>query len=148
MRILLDTNVLIDMYARRQPFEKDAARLVVMSVLGDAELWATSNSFTDVFFVLRKTFNSREVQDMIERSLEWINVCSVNSDDIKRALSCRWSDFEDCIVDVCADKIKADYVLTRDCSGFASSKEAVLDPKGFFAMLERDRGLTYGTVDW
>lgn len=99
MRILLDTNVLIDMYARRQPFEKDAARLVIMSVLGDAELWATSNSFTDVFFVLRKTFNSREVQDMIERSLEWINVCSVNSDDIKRALSCRWSDFEDCIVD-------------------------------------------------
>ena len=60
----------------------------------------------------------------------------------------RSSDFEDCIVDVCADKIKADYVLTRDCSGFASSKEAVLDPKGFFAMLERDRGLTYGTVDW
>lgn len=148
MRILLDTNVLIDVYARRQPFEKDAVRLIVMSVLGDAELWATSNSFTDVFFVLQKTFSSGEIKGMIERSFEWINVCSVDSDDVKRALSCRWPDFEDCIVDVCAKKIKADYVLTRDRSGFAFSKEVVLDPEGFFGMLERDLGLTYGSVDW
>lgn len=148
MRILLDTNVLIDVYARRQPFEKDAVRFIVMSVLGDAELWATSNSFTDDFFVLQKTFSSGEIQGMIERSFEWINVCSVDSDDVKRALSCRWPDFEDCIVDVCAKKIKADYVLTRDRSGFAFSKEVVLDPKGFFGMLERDLGLTYGSVDW
>lgn len=85
---------------------------------------------------------------MIERSFEWINVCSVDSDDVKRALSCRWPDFEDCIVDVCTKKIKADYVLTRDRSGFAFSKEVVLDPEGFFGMLERDLGLTYGSVDW
>lgn len=62
MRLLLDTSVLIDLFARRRPFFADCERLLTMRAFGDAEPWVSAKSYTDVFHVLKKAFDAATVQ--------------------------------------------------------------------------------------
>lgn len=147
MRILLDTNVLIDLYTQRPPHGADAQRLVIMSAFGDAELWASAKSFTDIFYVLSKSFNSERIHQAFRESFQWLNICSVDGNDIHLASQREWADFEDCLVAICAEKVKADYLLTRDANGFSQAKMPAMSPAAFFTMLEADYGLVYDDVE-
>lgn len=147
MRILLDTNVLIDLYTQRPPDGGIAQRLLVMKTFGDAELWVSAKSFTDVFYVLHKTYSSEYIQKAFEESLQWLEVCSVDGADIRRAAGRRWSDFEDCLIDVCAEKVRADYLLTRDAKGFVDVHVPVMTPVDFFDYLLQEYRVDYGIVD-
>lgn len=59
----------------------------------------------------------------------------------------RWADFEDCLVDVCAEKVKADFLLTRDEKGFAQAHVPVMSPGDFFNYIESEYQITYDIVD-
>lgn len=147
MRILLDTNVLIDLYTQRPPDGGIAQKLLIMREFGDAELWVSAKSFTDVFYVLRKTYNSEFIQRAFEESYQWLEICSIDASDVHLASSRKWSDFEDCLIDICAEKIKADYLLTRDERGFANAHAQVVSPVDFFNFLQEEHGLAYDIAD-
>ncbi|WP_080799413.1 type II toxin-antitoxin system VapC family toxin [Arabiibacter massiliensis] len=148
MRALLDTNVIIDLFTGRPPEGDAAAKLQVMQVLGDIELWVSAKSFTDVFYVMRKENESANVQQTFIKSLEYLKVCAVDADDIRQTAERCWLDFEDCLIDVCAEKVKADVLLTRDEKGFARSSIACCSPKAFFDRLEHEHGIVYEEVEW
>lgn len=148
MRLLLDTSALIDLFARRQPFFADCERLLTMRAFGDAELWVSAKSYTDVFYLLKKAFDAATVQKMFLKSLEHMNVCSIDGNDIARAASLAWADFEDCLVYVAAEKVKADYVVTRDAGGFSASRIPVRSASEFFEEYGKASGVFYDTVDF
>ena len=52
MRVLVDTNVLIDFLAQRAPFFDEARKLLVFAAMGDYELWASASQISDIFYVL------------------------------------------------------------------------------------------------
>ena len=101
----------------------------------------------DRFYVLHKTYSSDYVQSAFEESYQWLEICSVDSADIHRATSRRWADFEDCLVDVCAEKVKADFLLTREEKGFAQAHVPVMSPGDFFNYIESEYQITYDIVD-
>lgn len=148
MRALLDTNVIIDLFTCRPPEGEAAVKLRVMQEIGDIELWVSAKSFADIFYVMLKDNKSEDIQQTLLQSLEYLDVCSVDAADIREACERSWPDFEDCLVDVCAEKVKADYLLTRDRKGFAKSRQAVFSPKELFDSLETELGLTYEVIDW
>ena len=122
MRALLDTNIVYDILCKR-PFDEDGLlRMRVMHAFGDVELWVSAKSYTDLYYLIRRELSSEAAHDLLEDTLEWLNVCSVEEADVRAALGARWRDFEDCLVDVCAQKVKADYLVTRDAKGFADSR--------------------------
>ena len=139
--------MLIDLYTQRPPEGDIAQKLLVMKEFGDVELWVSAKSFTDVSYVLHKTYSSDYVQSAFEESYQWLEICSVDSADIHRATSRRWADFEDCLVDVCAEKVKADFLLTRDEKGFAQAHVPVMSPGDFFNYIESEYQITYDIVD-
>ena len=49
MRVLVDTNVLIDFLAQRAPFFDEACKLLVFAAMGDYELWASASQISDIF---------------------------------------------------------------------------------------------------
>ncbi|MDO4182014.1 MAG: PIN domain-containing protein [Coriobacteriia bacterium] len=148
MRLLLDTTVLIDYFGQREPFYDDCVKLLVMQAVADAELWSSAKSYTDVFYVLRKTMDAGKVQDLFLNSFDRIKPCTIDSTVLREASLRHWDDFEDCLVAVCAERLKADYLITRDVAGFSQAKTPALSPKDFLAMIERDYGVTYDVIDW
>ena len=122
MRALLDTNIVYDILCKRPYDESGLLQMRVMHAFEDAELWVSAKSYTDLFYLMRQELDSEVAQELLLETLSWLNVCSVDGDDVRSALEMRWRDFEDSLVNVCAEKVKADYIVTRDAKGFRRSK--------------------------
>ena len=147
MRLFLDTNILIDFYAQRAPFTSLVCKLIAMEMFGDAELWVSAKSFTDIFYVMSKHKESHLIQEAFRESFRWLQICSIDTQDIAEATKRQWHDFEDCLVALGAEKVKADYLITRDKTGFAHSVVKVLSPQEFLDYCENELDLVYDVVD-
>ena len=122
MRALLDTNIIFDILCKRPYDKKGLLQLRIMETFDDVELWASAKSYTDLFYVMRRELDSEAAQAALEDTLSWMHACSIDEDDIKAALQVRWNDFEDSLVNICAEKVKADYLITRDEKGFRDAR--------------------------
>ena len=84
---------------------------------------------------------------MIERSLSFLRLIGITPEDAEKALASRWDDFEDCLVARCAEKIGADYVVTRNVRDFADSTVEAVTPEELFSRLE-EQGLVFEEIEW
>lgn len=145
MRLFLDTNVLIDYYARREPFYDDALKLRIAAFFGDVDLWVCTQSFVDAEYILRKAVPITELRSMMAASLEFLNVAAPLADQLPDALASNWPDLEDCLIAHCARNARADFLVTRDTLGFANAPVPVLTPHGVVERLEGE-GISYDEV--
>ena len=128
MKLLVDTNVLLDFYQKRQPFSEDWKSILLLHIVGDVELWASAKSFTDIHYVASKQVGTRAIQQAFLESFSFLNVCSLDGNDIKKAAQLEWHDFEDCVIYQAALKTKADYILTRNTRDFEQTKIPAITP--------------------
>ena len=143
MRALLDTNIVYDMLCKR-PFDGvGLEQLKIMHAFGDVELWVSAKSYTDLFYLMRQELESDRVHDLLEGTFAWAHACSVDEDDIKAALAARWNDFEDSLINVCAEKVKADYLITRDEKGFRGASIPHGGASAFMDFVQERTGMRY-----
>ena len=128
MKLLIDTNVFLDIFLSREQFVADAKRLFVMKQFRDA------------------VHGSKRMQDILREVSPLLNVCSIDHTDISHALSAQWEDFEDCLIWRAAKKIKADYIVTRNTRDFAQSDIPALTPSELFSTIKSDLHLVYDEV--
>ena len=145
MRVLLDTNVLFDITARQSEYP-ESALLLIPNYFGDVELWVSAKSYIDIFYVLGKNMEGGAIQDAFLSGLNHLQVCSVDKDVVKEAADRKWTDFEDCIMAVCAERIRADFIATRDEKGFVQAKVPAISPEELLGILSDD-GLHYESLD-
>lgn len=148
MRLLADPNVLLDYLLRRPGYGEDIRDLFVMDFYGDAELWASAKSFTDVFFVARKAIGSQAAQKNIRALLERLHVVAIDGDDVRAAADACWPDFEDCLIARAAEKVKAGYIVTRDKAGFSRADIPALTPRELLEEVSSKTGHHYAEVTW
>ncbi|MDO4183024.1 MAG: PIN domain-containing protein [Coriobacteriia bacterium] len=147
MKLLLDTNVLIDQLAQRVPFYQHIRTLCIASYFKEVELWCSVQSYTDAAYALRKFAPKQQLMSTMEATLEFIRPCSFPAESLRPALRSDWPDLEDFLIAYAAAGIKADYVVTRDEGGFQASKVPALSPQAAVDMLA-NAGLVYDEVSW
>ena len=112
------------------------------TICKDIELWASAKSYTDIFYIGCNYFSSETLQKAFTESFKFIHVCSIDKDDLVFCANELWEDFEDCLINRAAEKVNADYLITRDVKGFERSNIKVVTPAHLVERL-RDRGLVY-----
>ena len=122
MRALLDTNIAFDILCKRPYDEEGLLQLKIMHAFSDVELWISAKSYADLYYVMRRELESEAAQSALEETFSWMHACSVEEEDIKAALQTRWNDFEDSLVNICAEKVKADFLITRDDKSFRNAR--------------------------
>ena len=148
MRIFLDTNVLFDLFAQREPFFEATEKLFIMQAFGDAELWAAPQSYLDIFYVLNKGDSSEGLQSALGKSLERVNLCATDHSDMVAACTAGWNDVEDALIGIAAKKVDADYLLTRNEKqpGFNTLGIPALSPEDFLTHLRTEFNVSYDSV--
>ena len=149
MKLLVDTNVVIDYIDERQGFLESARKLMLLGLLREFDLWMSPSQVTDMFYILTnggRASLAEEVKMSIRETRKFIKICSLSEADIDAALDSAWSDFEDACVYQCARKIKADAIITRNQKDFEKSSIKVFDCDEWFAYLEQTRGLVYEEI--
>lgn len=145
MNLLLDTCVLIDYLGRREPFFSDACRIIAAGYFGDAKLWVPGPSFKDAFYILGRQGDPAAIQRAFIKVAEVVTPVSLPPEDHVRAARLQWDDYEDCLVALCAERARADYLVTHDASGFARSSVPTLSPRAWAELMEQ-QGLAFDMI--
>ena len=137
MKIVVDTNVLIDAFTHRQPYYEDAKSILQLITNNEIEGFITSSSITDIYYLIRKILSDFEAREIIRNLMTLFSVIDVSGADCKAALDLEIGDFEDALIVVCGRKIKADYIVSRD-EDFAKASETlrVILPKVFLKKMK------------
>lgn len=147
MKLLIDTNVIVDYLGRKPPFFADAERIMAAGYFGDAELWASTQSFKDAFFILSHYVDSSRLQDAIAHLLEIVHPVDLTGADVISATQLKWPDLEDCLIALSAQKAKADYLVTRDRKGFERSAVPAASPAEWLDLMRADERITYDAIE-
>jgi len=149
MNLFLDTNILVDALTRREPYYQPAAKLLICGAVGEFVLWTSSSQMTDLFYIIseggKKTLTEQS-KHKIKKLREHVNLCALADSEFDRALNSTWQDIEDACVYESAQKIKADYIITRNVKDFEKSSIRTLSATEFFQLLEEEQGLVYEEI--
>lgn len=131
MRVFIDTNVLIDFMAMREPYYQSAAALFALAEMEELQLVYSSTTVANSFYILRKNYNSTQLAEAFEKQKKLAEIAGVSSSDVFRALAERWADGEDSIQHQSALSAKCDYILTRNTKDFVRASIPVMTPEQF-----------------
>ena len=130
MRIFVDTNVILDVIQKREPFYDDSNAFVESCRKLKSAL--APHSITNIFFAIRKDFSQSERKIILLSLLDFIDVVIIGKHQIIKALlNSKIGDFEDALQLECAREFNADYIVTRDPKHFKGSEIETISPSEF-----------------
>ena len=136
MNVLIDTNIVLDILLKREPYYRDAARVSVLSEKGHIQSYISASAVTDIFYIVRKeVLNSIIALNLIIDILKTIHIASVTEDYIYEALDMRWNDFEDSVQYVVGKSISADFIITRNVADYANGQIRAITPNEFISLI-------------
>jgi predicted nucleic acid-binding protein len=131
MRVLIDTNVVLDFLQEREPFAENAARLFERVDAGEIEGFIAATTITNIYYIVRKAAGAIVAQDAITQILRDLNICVVDRNVLEQAIALNFRDFEDAVQYVCGVVYSVDAIVTRDASGFVGGDIPVMSPEEF-----------------
>jgi len=137
MKILLDTNVVIDFLERRHPFYDDAVAAINSGRKHGHIICIAAHSIDNIVYILRKKIPLSKVVTGLEKFLKICSIIDVNQSIIHSALSAKWKDLEDAIQYFSALEADIDLIVTRDVANYEERKIRILTPAEAFDTIER-----------
>jgi len=131
MKILVDTNVILDVLLEREPHYHASAEVLKLCGMRIIGLVAASQT-TDIFYLLRRNGKDPDsAKEILKKLTDNVKVIDVTAGDVKNALASKMSDYEDALLAYGARRQKADYIITRNEKDFVNSPVPALAPKTF-----------------
>jgi predicted nucleic acid-binding protein len=138
VRVLVDTNIVLDFLLQREPFFQDADLLFQAIDAGQVVGYVTATTLTDIFYIARKHTRSLEqARQAVLETLAAMVICPVNRAVLEAAFRSGLVDFEDAVQIFCAVEQGLDAILTRDAKGFLSSSIPVISIQELLQRLRR-----------
>ena len=133
----LDTNVVIDVLANREPFSEDATRLLDYGEKSKVGLFISALSYSNIYYILRKTTTHKELLSLL-RDLEAITTTlDVTGFMIRESINSGLKDFEDSIqLNTALSDKRIEAIVTRDPHDFKTKAIAIITPKEALSIIE------------
>jgi predicted nucleic acid-binding protein len=132
MKIILDNNVILDVFIPNKLFEAESQKAYDIVVTTNISGYICSNSLTDIFYFLKKAHGAKTAKEYIAGLTELFTIIPLTAEDCSVALALDMDDFEDAVITICAKKAGVDYIVSRD-KNFLSSQNIIetLTPSEF-----------------
>jgi len=131
MKVLIDTNVIMDVRDNRLPHFECSEKVFDIIVTGGFG-FITATQTKDLFYFVNRNTNSKQrARDVINQLTDDFKVLDVLTNDVQNALSSDMPDYEDALIAHCAARNGMDYIITRNAKDFEASPIAAITPKDF-----------------
>jgi len=114
MKILLDTNVILDHICSREPYAKSVGKIFDMICSDEIEAAFTAKSVTDIYYIVSKRLGDTAAREALRNLFDILLIIGIDGDDCVTALNLPMIDFEDAVITVCAEKDSIDYIISND----------------------------------
>ena len=128
MKVLIDTNVILDVLCSRESFVKFSSIVWKYCEVSRIEGYISALSVPNIVYILRKELTPEKTKQVIDTLFLIFNVADLRASDLKKAGAMKSGDYEDALQMICAERIRADYIVTRNTSDFAGSRVPVITP--------------------
>lgn len=129
MKILFDTNVILDVMLLREPYLKSSALLVAEIERKNLEGFLCSTTVTTIHYLVEKVKGKKAALAQIENLLKIFDVTQVDKLCLESALKSKLTDFEDAVLNESASRAGLDGIVTRNEKDFKQSKLTIYNPE-------------------
>ena len=131
MKVLIDTNVLLDVLSNRKEFVDDAVKIFDLCQVNKVEGYISALSIPNIAYILRKEVDFKTMKKTIDILLYLFKVVPLNDLIIKQAIALNMNDFEDAIQTASADAINVEFIISRNKQDFINSTIKTISPNDF-----------------
>lgn len=118
IRVLVDTNVLLDVILARTPWDAEAVALMNAASTGIVEGYVASHALPTVFYLVEREKDTATARGAVSDILDILDVVAVDEADLRRALTLEVADFEDAVHAVAGLNAGVKYIVTRNPKDF------------------------------
>jgi len=134
-KIFIDSDIILDVLSKREPFYNSAAILFSLIEKGRIKGYSSSIIFSNVHYVLRKRISKDNTITSLKYLKSLLEVLPVDKRAIESALDSEFDDFEDAIQYFCAEQNGINYFITRNKIDYEKAQINILTAKEFLSML-------------
>ena len=135
MRVLFDTNVILDVLFRREPFVTTAAALWQANEDKLFEGYVAGITPVNLFYIAAKIKGAGAARAAVRDLLDAFRVCPIDATILQSALTLPLRDYEDAVQHAAATASQMDAIVTRDTRGYAGATLLVLTPQDLLDQL-------------
>ncbi|NEQ74974.1 MAG: putative toxin-antitoxin system toxin component, PIN family [Okeania sp. SIO2C9] len=136
MRVLVDTNIILDAFIEREAFVQDAKTLLTAIQSQQIEGYVTATTLTNIFYIVRKQTKSVErAREAVAMTLELMEICDVHRNILETAFATNLRDFGDAVQLACAYAENVDAIVTRNADYFVDASLPILSVQQLFEQM-------------
>ena len=133
-RILVDTNIVLDLLAKRTEFFTEAQELFTLSDKNKVALYVSSLTFANTYYILSQKMKLENVRKVLRKLKILVQILPMDDKIIDLALDSDFRDFEDAIQYYTAIENDLNIIITRNLKDFKPAKIPVLTAKNYLEM--------------
>ena len=131
MKIFVDSDIILDLIAQREPFYNYAAKLFTLIDQGKIKAHTSPLIFANLHYILRKHKSNSFALQSLRKLKTLLNILPIDSKVIEQALNSEFRDFEDAIQYFTAVNNGIKVILTRNKTDYSKSKITVSTAEEF-----------------
>ena len=138
MKILIDTNVIIDALTSREPWNESAEKIFIMAANNIVDMYITASSATDIYYLVRKHLHNAETaRQVMSKLYSLVGILEVKQEDCIDALASPITDYEDAVVEQVARRTGVECIVTRNQKDYEPGLTKVFLPDDFIQFMEQ-----------
>lgn len=135
MVLLIDANVLLDIIMKRLEFIKDSSVIWKLCETGKVKGYISSLTIASIVDIMQKEMDPQKIEEVLSTLSMIFEFTDLCVSDIQQAARMQWNDYEDAIQSATAQRIHADFIITRNIKDFAKSKILAFTPAELLARI-------------
>lgn len=137
MRVIVDTNIVLDVLLEREPFVQTAVNLFSLAEQSRIDAFLCATTITTIDYLLTRSLPASTARNALRKLISLFEIAAVNRSVIERALHSKINDFEDAVLVEAGRLAGVDSIVTRNTKDFVRSALKVFEPSEFLAQFNR-----------
>lgn len=129
MKLLIDTNVVLDVLCNRKDFVENSSKVFKLCETKKFDGYLSAISVPNIAYILRKELSIEKLKSIIVKLNIIFSIIELKPNDLILATDLDFKDYEDALQSVCAKRIKADFIITRNTKNFKNSPVKAITPE-------------------
>lgn len=135
MRVLIDSNIILDVLQKREPFLPASALVWKLCEVEKIDGFVSTLTFTNIVYIMRKQLSPEKIREYFAKLQLIFTFVSIEPEDLQSASDLQWADYEDALQYVTATKLQVSYIITRNTKDFLLSNIPAIIPLEFLSIL-------------
>jgi len=136
LKVLFDTNIVLDVLLDRKQFVELSASLMSLVETNNIEGYLCATTLTTIDYLVAKTHNRKVAKASIQKLLSIFKIAKVDKEVLSLSVESKFADFEDAVQYYSGQKVEIDSIVTRNVNDYKKANYPVYSPSELWGIIK------------